>query len=136
MGVLSSSQAISPHALICVVDDDESVRRAMANLLKSAGYSSICFDSGEACLASARRGEFAFAVLDVKLGGMSGFSLQQRLAAADKSPPLVFVSAYGDLAMERRAIDAGAIAFLRKPIDVDLLLEHIACALAAREKPA
>jgi FixJ family two-component response regulator len=135
MGAFSSSKAISPHALICVVDDDESVRRAMANLLTSAGYSSICFDSGEACLASARRPEFAFAVLDVKLGGMSGFALQQRLAAADKPPPLVFVSAYADLAMERRAMAAGATAFLRKPIDVDLLLEHIARALAARAKP-
>jgi FixJ family two-component response regulator len=136
MGALSSSQGNSAHALICVVDDDESVRRAMDNLLKSAGYASISFDSGESCLASARRGEFALAVLDVKLGGMSGFALQQCLAAADKPLPLVFVSAHGDLAMERRALDAGAIAFLRKPIDVDLLLEHIARALAARENPA
>lgn len=136
MGALSGTQAISSHALICVVDDDESVRRAMDNLLRSAGYASISFDSCESCLASERRGEFAFAVLDVKLGGMSGFSLQQRLAAADKPLPLVFVSAHGDLAMERRALDAGAIAFMRKPIDVDLLLEHIAGALAAREKPA
>jgi FixJ family two-component response regulator len=131
MGAPTSNQAISPHALICVVDDDESVRLAMANLLASAGYSPICFDSGEACLASARRAQFAFAVLDVKLGGMSGFSLQQRLAGSDQPPPLVFVSAHGDLAMEQRALDAGAIAFLRKPIDVDLLLEHIARALAA-----
>jgi FixJ family two-component response regulator len=135
MGALSS-QVISPQALICVVDDDESVRQAMANLLQSAGYLSICFDSGEACLACAQRAEFAFGVLDVKLGGMSGFSLQQHLAASNRPPPLVFVSAYGDLAMERRALDAGAIAFLRKPIDVDLLLEHIARALAPREKPA
>jgi FixJ family two-component response regulator len=136
MGAPSSSQAIPPHALICVVDDDESVRRAMDNLLKSAGYASISFDSCESCLGSTRRGEFAFAILDIKLGGMSGFSLQQRLAADDHPLPLVFVSAHGDLAMERRALDAGAIAFLRKPIDVDLLLEHIARALAPREKPA
>jgi FixJ family two-component response regulator len=135
MGALSISKAISPHALICVVDDDESVRRAMANLLASAGYSPICFDSGEACLASERRAEFAFAVIDVKLGGMSGFALQQRLAASDKPLPLVFVSAFGDLAMERRALAAGATAFLRKPIDVDLLFEHIAQALAARAAP-
>lgn len=136
MGAPSSSQAIPPHALICVVDDDESVRRAMDNLLKSAGYASISFDSCESCLASTRRGEFAFAILDIKLGGMSGFSLQQRLAADDHPLPLVFVSAHGDLATERRALDAGAIAFLRKPIDVDLLLEHIDRALAPREKPA
>ena len=134
MGALTSSQDISPPALICVVDDDESVRHAMANLLKSAGYAAICFESAESCLASERRAEFAFAVLDVKLGGMSGFSLQERLAGAEHSIPLIFVSAHGDLAMEQRALDAGAIAFLRKPIDVDLLLEHIGRALAAHEK--
>lgn len=136
MGAPGSSQDMPPQNLICVVDDDESVRHAMANLLESAGYASICFGSAESCLASARHAEFAFAILDVKLGGMSGLALQECLAGREHRTPLLFVSAHGDRTTVQRALDAGAIAFLHKPIDVDLLLEHIERALPPPGKPA
>lgn len=132
MGEPSRSQETPSQSLICVVDDDQPVLHAMANLLESAGYAALCFDSAESCLASARLAEIDFAVFDVKLAGMSGFALQDRLAAAQIDIPLVFVSGHGDSAMEHRALDAGAIALLRKPIDVDLLLAHIARTLAGR----
>lgn len=131
MGAPRSNRGSSDDALICVVDNDQPVRSAVENLLESAGYTTIAFDSGEACLASPRRAEFAFAILDIELGGMHGFALQQPLTAGGTLLPLVLFSAYGDHAMARRAIDAGAIAFLRKPVDVDLLLAHISKALAA-----
>jgi FixJ family two-component response regulator len=131
MGSLESRQAPPPQWLVCVVDDDQSVRHGMANLLQSAGHTTICFDSAEAFLASERLAEIDFAVFDVLLGGISGFALQDRLAAARAHIPLVYVSAHGDSAMEQRALDAGAIALLRKPIDVDLLLAHIERTLGA-----
>lgn len=131
MGQPRRSQENPSPSLICVVDDDQPVRVAMANLLESAGYGALCFDSAESCLASGRLAEIDFAVFDVKLSGMDGFVLQDRLAALIDIP-LVFVSGHGDSAMEQRALDAGAIALLRKPIDVDLLLAHIARTLAVR----
>lgn len=124
-----SRNASPREGLICVVDDDEAVRRALDNLLASAGYASISFASAEACLASGRRDDFVFAVLDIALGGMDGFALQQRLCAG-KPLPLVFLSAHDDAGTRRRAFDAGALALLRKPIDADRLFSHIAAALS------
>jgi FixJ family two-component response regulator len=132
MGVLERNQETPAPFLICVVDDNQSVRCAMANLLASAGYRAICFDSAEACMSSGRLSDIDFAVLDVRLSGMSGFALQEHLAAAQIRIPLVLVSGHADSGMEQHAIHAGAIALLRKPIDVDLLLAHIARTLDAR----
>ncbi len=120
-------------ALICVVDDDAAVRQALDNLLTSADYIPLCFASGEACLSYARLGDIDFAVVDVKLGGMSGFELQASLQALDLKLPLVFISGHADQAMEELAVRAGAIALLHKPIDADRLLELIAQALSGRE---
>jgi FixJ family two-component response regulator len=115
--------------LIFIVDDDCPVRTALGNLLRSAGYATAAFESAEELLASGRTGEIDCAVLDVKLGGMNGYELHQRLLALRPALPVVFVSGHGDDAMERRALLAGAIAFLRKPIDADALLACIHDAL-------
>lgn len=122
--------AIPAPALICVVDDDASVRQALDNLLTSADYTPLCFDSGEACLAYGQLDGVDFAVVDVKLGGMSGFELQQRLSAMNLDLPMVFISGHADSAMEALAARAGAVALLHKPIDVDRLLALIDRALA------
>jgi FixJ family two-component response regulator len=123
---------MSPPALICVVDDDAAVRQALDNLLTSADYIPLVFESGEACLAYARLGDIDFAVVDVKLGGMSGFELQARLNALDLKLPLVFISGHADQAMEELAVRAGAIALLHKPIDAERLLALIGQALSGR----
>lgn len=119
-------------ALVCIVDDDGPVRTALANLLQSAAYATVAFASGEALLASTRLADIDCAVLDIRLGGMDGFALQQRLLEKLPGLPVVLISGHGDEAMRQRALKAGAIAFLRKPIDVDALLACIHDALATR----
>lgn len=133
-GASSPGGAAKPRpVLVCVVDDDDAVRQALDNLLTSVDYVPLSFASGEACLAYARLGDVDFAVVDVKLGGMSGFELQERLNAMDLDLPLVFISGHADSAMEELAMRAGAIALLHKPVDVDRLLVLIEQALAAQE---
>jgi len=117
-------------SLIAVVDDDASVRQAVGNLLHSVGYDSVGFDSAEAFLATAPLARLGCAVLDIKLRGISGFALQERLVQSAVALPIIFVTGHADPAMEQRALGAGAIAFLRKPIDAGALLGHIAHALA------
>ena len=119
-------------SLVSIVDDERAVRRGLSNLLKSAGYTTVCFDSGEALLDFDRLAEVDCLVLDVKLKRIDGFELQEQLRDSGIDIPIVFVSAHGDEKMKYRAMHAGAIAFLRKPIDVDTLLACIQKALAAR----
>lgn len=116
-------------ARIGVVDDDAAVRQALANLLEAGGYEGLCFDSGEAFLAWPRLIDIDVAIFDIKLRGMDGFALQERFAALGLGVPLLFVSGHGDRDMERRALRMGALALLRKPVDPDLLFEHIERAL-------
>lgn len=129
---------MTAQALVCIVDDDGPVRMALANLLQSAGYASVAFASGEALLAPTSTGlaDIDCAVLDIRLGGMDGFTLQQRLLEKRPGLPVVLISGHGDDAMRQRALDAGAIAFLRKPIDVDALLACIHDALSTRGEGA
>lgn len=117
---------------VAIVDDDQSVRAAVHNLLSSVGYRTVCFASGEAFLASGAFDDIHCAVFDVRLSGLSGFDLHARLRGAGVHIPVVFVTGYADADMQRRALDAGAVALLRKPIDVDALLGHIAMVLGAR----
>jgi FixJ family two-component response regulator len=122
-------------ARIGVVDDDAAVRHAVLNLLEAGGYLATGFDSGEAFLAWPGRAGFDLALFDIELPGMDGFALQARCAALGLGLPLLFVSGHGDRAMELRALRAGALALLRKPVDPDLLFEHIERALRGRSGP-
>lgn len=116
-------------ARICVVDDDAAVRHAALNLLEAGGYLATGFDSAEAFLAWPGRGGFDLALFDVELPGMDGFALQARCIALGLGLPLLLVSGRGDRDMELRALGAGALALLRKPVDPDLLFDHIERAL-------
>lgn len=111
--------------LIAVVDDDRAVRDGICNLLMSAAYSTVGFESAEAVLGFDRLPEVACLILDVKLPGLDGFELQQRLSGTGRAMPIVFISSYGDDDMRERAMQAGALAFLRKPVDVESLLGHL-----------
>jgi FixJ family two-component response regulator len=119
--------------LIAVVDDDRPVRDGLCNLLESATYSTVSFESAESLLRFNKLDEIACLILDVKLPGLDGFELQQRLWRFDRMTPIVFVSSYGDAEMHDRAMQAGAVAFLRKPIDVETLLGHLQHAISRRE---
>lgn len=110
---------------VCVVDDDGAVRTAMANLLEASGYEALVFASGEAFLASPQLDRVDFAVFDVKLRGMDGFAVQAHCVRRGLRLPVLLISGHGDRDMERRAIDAGALALLRKPVDPQLLCAYI-----------
>ncbi|WP_192804887.1 response regulator transcription factor [Noviherbaspirillum aerium] len=119
-------------ATIGVIDDDAAIRYAMENLLEAAGYEPISFDSGEAFLAWPHLGRIDIVLSDVKLRGMSGFALLEQFVVRHPTVPLIFISGNNDLEMEQRALHAGALGVLSKPVNPDILLGQIERALAVR----
>lgn len=113
--------------LIAIVDDDPSVRRSMQRLLSSSGMRATAFASVEELLASRAILEADCLLLDVRLPGMDGLSLQRHLAQTDI--PIVFLSARATEEEERRAFQAQAAGFLRKPVGKEALLVAIDKAL-------
>jgi FixJ family two-component response regulator len=111
-----------PQAIVFVVDDDASVREALESLVRSAGYKVETFASAQDFLASNRPDVPSCLVLDVRLPGLSGLDLQNRMAGANREIPIVFITGHGDVPTSVRAMKAGAIEFLTKPFpDRDLL---------------
>jgi FixJ family two-component response regulator len=116
--------------IIAVIDDDESVRVALRRLIRSAGLDASAFASAEEYLASEGQRPAACLVLDVCMPGMSGLELHRRLAAAGRPPRIVFMTAHEDDLARRAALEAGAAAFLYKPFDDAVLLDHLSRLLA------
>ena len=108
--------------MVSVVDDDESIREAIDGLLRSAGLSVTAFSSADEFLHSPDRWTTRCLILDLRMGGMDGLTLQQRLVAAGLHFPVIILTAHGDRDTRRRAFKAGALAFLPKPFDGDMLL--------------
>jgi FixJ family two-component response regulator len=102
--------------LVAIVDDDASVRRSLDRLVRSFGYRTQVFGSADEFLASTALDRAACLVLDVRMPGMDGLTLQRRLVERDAGIPIVFITAQASDEEERRAWAAGAIGFLRKPI--------------------
>ena len=117
--------------LISIVDDDLSVRRALRRLVQSAGYSAETFASAREFLDSLPSGRTACLVLDIHLEGMSGFELQERMAADPDPIPVIFITAQDDAATRERARQTSASAYLRKPFDEQVLLAAIGRAIGA-----
>jgi FixJ family two-component response regulator len=115
--------------LIAIVDDDESVRSAIHDVLHSVGLQARSFASAEEFLASGQQNEIACLITDIRMPGMSGLELQARLAEDDYRIPTIFVSAHGDTRNRTQAMRAGAIVFLGKPFDDKVLLEGVRTAL-------
>jgi FixJ family two-component response regulator len=109
--------------LVAIVDDDESVRRSALRLIRSFGYRAHAFATGEEFLASAAAPEAACLVLDVRMPHMDGLQVQRRLAETGARIPIVFLTGRATEDEERRARSGGAVAFLRKPVGKDALLE-------------
>jgi len=116
-------------ALVSIVDDDVSVRRALRRLVQSGGYTVETFASAPEFYDSAPLGRTACLVLDIHLDGMSGFELQERLAAERTGIPVIFMTAHDDDATRERVRRSGAVAYLRKPFDEQVLLDAIRTAL-------
>src|SRR5580692_2737133 len=115
--------------LVAIVDDDDSVRGTLQELLRSAGFSSRAFDSAEAFLGSGDQQETACLITDIRMPGMSGLELQARLKAEQCRIPTIFITAHGDEEMRFRALRAGAVEFLSKPFDDEVLVESVRAAL-------
>jgi FixJ family two-component response regulator len=126
-----SSPALSTAADVFLVDDDPSVRRALARLIKSAGHQVQTFASAREFLQM-RAGdqEAACLVLDVRMPGLSGTDLQRELQTLNREVPIVFITGHGDIPMSVQAMKAGAVDFLPKPVKDTELLRAVEQALA------
>ena len=120
------------RSLISVVDDSDSVREALPDMLDQFGFAVQAFASAEAFLASQALDKTACLILDVGLPGMSGPDLQQELKRRGDSMPIVFITAQGDASLRPRLIKAGAVDCLSKPFSDTALLTAITAALARR----
>jgi FixJ family two-component response regulator len=127
---LPLTAAAAPRATISIVEDDPSVRPALARLLRTEGMDVETFASAEEFLADDAK-EADCLILDVRLPGLSGLWLFQELRRVGRGVPVVFVTANDDPGLRERALGAGAIAFLLKPFQEEVLLEAIARAIGA-----
>ena len=115
--------------VVFVVDDDPSMRRSVASLVKSVGLEVQPLSSAQEFMQAQRPDVPSCLVLDVRLPGMSGLTFQQELAKAGVALPVIFITGYGDVPMTVRAMKAGAAEFLTKPFDDQVLLDAIHAAI-------
>jgi FixJ family two-component response regulator len=115
--------------MISIIDDDAAVREMLVSLTRSLGYDALGFSSAEEFLECADFGRFSCAITDIHMPGMSGFELQERLRQRNESFPIIMITARTELDLERKALSGGAIGLLRKPLDVELLVDFIERAL-------
>ena len=117
------------HGLIAIVDDDDLVRNAVQGLLKSVGLPARAFASAEEFLVSGQQRQTACLIADIRMPGMSGLELQAKLNAERCRIPTIFITAHGDVKMRMQALRAGAVEFLAKPFDDEVLLENVRVSL-------
>jgi FixJ family two-component response regulator len=120
---------VAKKIVIAIVDDDQSVREALAGLMKSLGYSVLPFERAEDFLSSKRRQRVACLIADVQMPGMKGPELYDRLAASGKPIPTILITAYPDDTLRTRALRAGVKCYLAKPFSEEDLLTCIRGAL-------
>ncbi|MDP9421648.1 MAG: response regulator [Pseudomonadota bacterium] len=116
-------------SVIAIVDDDKSVRDALASLMNSLGYEAVPYSSGDEFMESAERGRTACLIADVNMPGMTGPQLHQRLIRSGERIPTIFVTAYPDDGVRTSAAQAGADCYLTKPFHEDELLACVRSAL-------
>jgi FixJ family two-component response regulator len=120
------------RSLVSVVDDDESVRESLPDLLRQFGFAAEAFSSAEAFLASDVVGETSCLLLDIAMPGMSGPDLQQELTRRRQKIPIVFITARGDGTVRSRLLAQGAVECLSKPFSEAALLDALNAALRMR----
>lgn len=126
-------EAAGPLGIVAVIDDDADVREALGGLFRSVGLDVELFRSVQEFRASPGRDGFGCLVLDVRLPGTSGLDFQSELQQADRQVPIVFISGHADVAMSVRAMKAGAVEFLTKPVRDQDLLDAVQAALTSHE---
>jgi FixJ family two-component response regulator len=115
--------------LVAIVDDDDLMRSALQGLLKAVGLPARAFASAEEFLMSGQQHETACLIADIRMPGISGLELQAKLNAEHCRIPTIFITAHGDEKMRRQALRAGAVEFMAKPFDDEVLLESVRAAL-------
>ena len=128
MGVTDQARG-QPSKLIAIIDDDESMKDSLRDLIESTGLVARCFGSAEEFLASGLQRQAACLITDILLPRMSGLELQARLKDEECEFPIIFITAHGDARMRIQAIREGAVEFLAKPFDHQLLLKTVRAAL-------
>ena len=114
---------------VAIVDDDELMRSSLEGLLKEVGLPARAFASAEEFLRSGQQHQTACLIADIRMPGMSGLDLLARLTADQIRIPTIFITAHGDARMRMQALRAGAVEFLAKPFDDEVLLESVRAAL-------
>ncbi len=120
---------MSTAPIISIVDDDESVRAAMSSLVRSLGYQSCVFRCAEEFLTSPQLNDTSCVIADVQMPGMSGMELQNALAVRHPHIPVIFITAFPEERIRKRAEAGGAVAFFSKPVDGHALIECLDAAL-------
>src|SRR5207253_11354103 len=115
--------------MVAIVDDDELMRSALQGMLKSVGLPSKAFASAEDFLKSGQQHYTACLIADIRMPGMSGLELQAQLSTEHCRIPTIFITAHGDTKMRMQALRAGAVEFMAKPFDDEVLLENVRAAL-------
>jgi FixJ family two-component response regulator len=120
---------LAKKTVISIVDDDESARKALANLMRSLDFSAAAFASGESFLRSNRLHGTACLIADVQMPGMTGLELHSRLVASGRPIPTILITAYHDERVRAQALNAGVVCYLTKPFNESELLACIDSAL-------
>jgi FixJ family two-component response regulator len=120
---------LSQVPVIAIVEDDASVRTATQSLVRSLGFTACTFACAEEFIQSPRRNDASCVITDVQMPGMSGVELQSLLIAEGRRTPIIFITAFHDEGIRARAMKAGAICFLSKPVDGQTLIECVFKAL-------
>src|ERR1700716_3650546 len=115
--------------VVPIVDDDDFMRSAVQRLLKAVGLPAPAFASVEEFLTSGQQHQTACLIGDIRMSGMSGLELQATLNAEHCRIPTIFITAHGDARMRMQALRAGAVEFMAKPFDDEVLLESVRAAL-------
>jgi FixJ family two-component response regulator len=124
------------QSIVMIVDDDDSIRKAVRRLMKSFGLAVETFASAEEFLGSDRLEKTSCLILDVQMPGMDGLELQERLVASSHTIPIVFITAFNDGRARAQALQAGAVGYLIKPFADQELLNCIHAALKLPERDA
>lgn len=119
---------------VFLVDDDSAVRDSLTLLLEEEGFAVESFDRAEAFLAVCPEADRGCAIVDIRMPGIDGLQLQEELAARHCALPLIFLTGHGDIPMSVRAIKAGALDFLTKPVTGEALLAAVRAGLAESER--
>jgi FixJ family two-component response regulator len=117
--------------LICIIDDDESMRTTLCRLVRSLGYDARNFASAEDFLQCGQVKDFACIITDIQMPGMSGIELKEHLSASECTLPVIMITARHEPGLEQKALSSGAVCFLRKPFKADVLIGCLQSALRA-----